>query len=206
MNVRLRYELPFTAGIYHNGSFYMNNYNLGLLMATVSEDPDDQTTAFDRLKHFVYSCMESTIFINADETEQHNRFTQAGLDITTMPGEPVDQLIGIMLYHKLNAVMENRMIVFETEISSAAGEYMTYLHSEDENVVGFVQPEWWTTPDLIHSDIVAVESEKIVSMPSGTSWRDLEMAWADVITDEPESDNTGNIVVFADFKQPNETK
>jgi hypothetical protein len=206
MNVRLRYELPFTAGIYHNGSFYMNNYNLGLLMATVSEDPDDQTTAFDRLKHFVYSCMESTIFVNADETEQHNRFIQAGLDITTMPGEPVDQLIGIMLYHKLNAVMENRMIVFETEISSAAGEYMTYLHSEDENVVGFVQPEWWTTPDLIHSDIAPTESEKIVSMPSGTSWRDLEMAWADVITDEPESDNTGNIVVFADFKQPNETK
>jgi hypothetical protein len=55
-------------------------------MATVSEDPNDQTTAFDRLKHFVYSCMESTIFINADETEQHNRFIQAGLDITTMPG------------------------------------------------------------------------------------------------------------------------
>jgi hypothetical protein len=110
-----------------------------------------------------------------------------------------------MLYHKLNAVMENRMIVFETEISSAAGEYMTYLHSEDENVVGFVQPEWWTTPDLIHSDIVPVESEKIVSMQSGTSWRDLEMAW-DLVTDEPVANETGNIVVFADFKQPNETK
>ena len=174
-------------------------------MATVSEDPNDQTTAFDRLKHFVYSCMESTIFINADETEQHNRFIQAGLDITTLPGEPVDQLIGIMLYHKLNAVMENRMIVFETEISSAAGEYMIYLHSEDEDVVGFVQPEWWTTPDLIHSDIVPVESEKIVSMPSGTAWRDLEMDW-DLATDEPVANETGNIVVFADFKQPNETK
>ena len=110
-----------------------------------------------------------------------------------------------MLYHKLIAVMENRMIVFETEISSAAGEYMIYLHSEDENVVGFVQPEWWTTPDLIHSDIVPVESEKIVSMPSGTSWRDLEMAW-DPVTDEPVANETGNIVVFADFKQPNETK
>ncbi len=102
--------------------------------------------------------------------------------------------------------MENRMLVFETEISSAAGEYMTYLHSEDENVIGFVQPEWWTTPDLIHSDVAPVESEKIVSMPSGTSWRDLEMAWADVITDEPESDNTGNIVVFADFKRSDETE
>jgi hypothetical protein len=205
MNVRLKYDLPFTAGIYHNGNFYMNNYALRVLMATVSEDPNDQTTAFERLKYFICTCMESTIFINADETEQCNRYVQAGLHITPMPGEPVDQLIGIMLYHKLNAVMENRMIVFETEISSAAGEYMTYLHSEDENVVGYVQPEWWTTPDLIHSDIVPIESEKIVSMPSGTSWRDLEMAW-DPATDEPVASETGNIVVFADFKQPNETK
>ena len=206
MNVRLKYDFPFTAGIYHNGNFYMNNYTLRVLMATVSEDPDDQATAFERLKYFIYSCMESTIFIDAAETEQCDRYVQAGLRITTMPGAPVDQLIGIMLYHKLNAVMENRMIVFETEISSAAGEYMIYLHSEDENVVGFVQPEWWTTPDLIHSDIVPVESEKIVSMPSGTSWRDLEMAWADVPTDDPVDNETGNIVVFADFKQPNETK
>jgi hypothetical protein len=113
MNVRLKYDFPFTAGIYHNGNFYMNNYALRVLMATVSEDPNDQTTAFERLKYFIYTCMESTIFIDTAETEQCNRYVQAGLNITTMPGAPVDQLIGIMLYHKLNAVMENRMIVLK---------------------------------------------------------------------------------------------
>jgi hypothetical protein len=202
MNVRLRYELPFTAGIYHDGSFYMNNYTLRVSMATVSEDPNDQTTAFERLKYFVYACMESTIFINADETDQCNRFIQAGLDITTMPGAPVDQLIGIMLYHKLNAVMENRMIVYETELSSAVGEYMTYLHSEDENTVGYVQPEWWTTPDLTHSEIAINNSEKVLTIHQISLWRELELAW----TDDAVGDESGNIVVFADFKKSDDTK
>jgi hypothetical protein len=146
--------------------------------------------------------MESTIFIDAEETEQCDRYVQAGLRITTMPGVPVDQLIGIMLYHKLNAVMENRMIVFETELSSAMGEYMTYLHSEEENTVGYVQPEWWTTADLTHSDFAVVNSDNVVSIPQATAWREVDLEWPD----DCEDDNSGNVVVFADFKKPNDTE
>jgi hypothetical protein len=171
-------------------------------MATVSEDPADQSTAFDRLKYFVYTCMESTIFINAAETEQCDRYAQAGLGITTMPGDPVDQLIGIMLYHKLNAVMENRMIIMETELSSSMGEYMTYLHSEEENTVGYVQPEWWTAADLTHSKFAPENLDNVVAIPQATAWRELELAWAD----DPADDDSGNVVVFANFKQPNETE
>ena len=202
MNVRLRYDLPFTAGIYHNGSFYMNNYNLRVWMATISENPIDQSIAFDRLKYFVYTCMESTVFINAAETEQCDRYAQAGLRITTMPGDPVDQLIGIMLYYKLNAVMENRMIIMETELSSSIGEYMTYLHSEEENTVGYVQPEWWTAADLTHSEFAPENVDNIVAIPQATVWRELGLAWAD----DPADDDSGNVVVFANFKQPDETE
>jgi len=202
MNVRLKYDFPFTAGIYHDGNFYMNNYALRVLMATVSENPGDQATAFERLKYFIYTCMESTIFIDEAETEQCNRYVQAGLRITTMPGAPVDQLIGIMLYHKLNAVMENRMIVFETEMSSAAGEYMVYLHSEEEHTVGYVQPEWWTTADLTHNEVALANSDNVVAIPQATAWRELDLAWTDDIV----SDESGNVVVFADFKKPDETK
>jgi hypothetical protein len=202
MNVRLKYDFPFTAGIYHNDSFYMNNYALRVLMATVSDDPDDQTTAFERLKYFIYTCMESTIFIDAAETEQCNRYVQAGLNITTMPGAPVDQLIGIMLYHKLNAVMENRMIVFETELSSAVGEHMVYLHSEEETTVGYVQPEWWDSADLTHNEIAPAKLDNVVAIPQATAWRELDLEWTDDLT----GDESGNVVVFADFKKPDETK
>jgi hypothetical protein len=180
----------------------MNNYTLRVLMATVSEDPDDQTTAFERLKYFIYTCMESTIFIDVAETAQCNRYAQAGLRITTMPGAPVDQLIGIMLYHNLNAVMENRMIVFETELSSAVGEHMVYLHSEEEHTVGYVQPEWWDTADLNHNEFAPENLDNVVAIPQAAAWRELDLAWTDDVT----NNDSGNVVVFADFKQSDETK
>lgn len=202
MNVRLKYDIPFTAGIWFNDQLRMNNYSLRLWMATNTEHASEQNIAFERMKYFVYTQIDNTIFIDANNHDQCMKFFQSGLDITTMPGDPVDQLIGIMLYHKLNAIMENRMIIIETELSSSYGEGMTYLHSEGEHTLGIESPDWWHTADTIHNDIDLLESEKVVTMQSGPAWRDLNLAWANFPTDSEH----GNIVVFADFKSTNETK
>jgi hypothetical protein len=204
MNVRLKYDMPFVAGIYHDDKLIMNTYNLRLWMTTNSENTADQAISFERIKYFIYSQIENTIFIDNAEQDQCTLFTMAGLDITTTPGDPVDQLIGLMLYYKLNAITEERMIIVETELSSIYGNNMTYLHGEFENTSGYEQPDWWTSPDLTHSDFIPPEdSEKVLSIPQTSSWRNLELGWPD----EPvSSEVSGNIVVFADFKQPNATE
>jgi len=203
MNVRLKHDIQFTAGIYQDGKLIMNNYNLGLWMTTNSENSVDQSISFERIKYFIYTQIDNTIFINSNQKAQCTLFSKAGLDITTLPSDPVDQIIGIMLYYKLNAITEDRMIIMETEISSTYGANMTYLHSEFENTTGYRRPDWWTTPDLIHSNFVlSNKSEKVLSILPSTDWRELELAWSD----EPTTDSPGNVVVFADFKQPNETK
>lgn len=201
MNVRLKHDMHFTAGVYYADSLRMNNYTLRIWMTTNSTDAADQSTAFERIKYFIYTQMESTIFINQANETQCQALADAGLDITTMPGEPVDQLIGIMLYYKLNAIVEDRMIIQETEIASAMGENMTYLHSDFETTSGYEQPAWWTSADLTHSDMIQDESENIVSMPGNMVWQDVDLGW----NLPTEADNNGNIVVFADFKKPNGT-
>lgn len=202
MNVRLKYDLMFNAGVYHGNQTHLNSYSLRLWMITNTENSLDQSTAFERIKYFMYNHVDNTIFVNSEDQDQCARFLQAGLDITTMPGDPVDQLIGIMLYHKLNAIMENRMIIMETELSSTYGQNMTYLHSDGENALGVADTSWWNSADLTHSDFHLPDLEKVVSMQTTTIWRDLDLAWHDV----PTPHSTGNIVVFADFKPPNETK
>ena len=202
MNVRLKYDLHFNAGVYYNSNTILNNYSLRLWMITNTELAEDQNTAFERMKYFVYNHVDNTMFIDRAEQEQCAKFLQAGLSITTMPGDPVDQLIGIMLYHKLNAIMEQRMTIVETELSSSQGQAMTYLHSEGENTLGVEAPTWWLSADLAHSDFALPESEKVVSMQTTTAWRDLDLAWSDLTTPT----DHGNIVVFADFKPNNETK
>ena len=202
MNVRLKYDLHFNAGVYYNSNTILNNYSLRLWMITNTELAADQNTAFERMKYFVYNHVDNTMFIDRAEQEQCAKFLQAGLSITTMPGDPVDQLIGIMLYHKLNAIMEQRMTIVETELSSSQGQAMTYLHSEGENTLGVEAPAWWLSADLAHSDFALPESEKVVSMQTTTAWRDLDLAWSEL----PPAIDHGNIVVFADFKPNNETK
>lgn len=202
MNVRLKHDMHFTAGIWYNDQLRMNNYSLRLWMTTMTKNPEDQNTAFERVKYFIYTQLDSTVFVNKSAEDVAKNFASLGLNVTTMPGEPVDQLIGIMLYFKLNAITEGRMDIVETELASALGENITYLHSDFEDGLGFEQPSWWTTADLVHSDIQAAESDKIVSLSQNTAWRDLDMAW----TDAPADTDTGNVVVFANFKQPDETE
>jgi hypothetical protein len=116
------------AAVFYDGHTHMNNYNVTLWMMTNCEQAQDQNTAFERIKHFVYQELDSTVFVNADNLTQCQLLSAAGMDVTTMPGEPVDQLIGIMLYYKLNAITEGRMIIEETELSSVMGEtYLTFI-------------------------------------------------------------------------------
>lgn len=202
MNVRLRHTMNFTAGVYYGGEMRMNLYTLTLHMMTNTADSVSHNVAFERLKYFVYNQIDSSIFINVNHHEKCKQFVDAGLPVTTTPGEPVDQLIGLMLYYKLNAIMENRIVVDETEISSMLGENMIYLHNDNEHTDIESTPEWWISADPIHNDYVLLEKDKIVSMHSNTAWRELNLSW-------PESEHnteTGNIVVFADFKPSNDTK
>ena len=199
MNVRIAQLLSINAGAWYDGILEMNQYTIKLWMITQTFNSVEQNIAFLRAKHFVYTELENTIFINAEDSKCTD-FVSAGLDITTLPGDPADQLIGIMLFHKLNAIMEGRIGIVEVEIS--AGDAVIYLHSENETSEGLLRPDWWSAADLTHNDVALPDSEKVLSIATSTAWRDLDLAWPDAEPEEP----TGNIVVFADFKQLDETE
>jgi hypothetical protein len=193
--------MSFTAGVYWEGRMIMNNYVARAYMMTNTADHACQNTAFERMKYFVYGELGSTIFVNQDNTEVCQQLIQAGLKVTTLPGEPVDQIIGIMLYCKLNAVMEDYMIIHEIEISSDLGENMIYLHAADESLGPLEILGWWHDADLIHCDTALIDSDKVVAMHRAGAWRELDLAWPDVESDK----NIDNTVVFAEFGR-NETK
>ena len=199
MNVRIAQLLSFSAGTWYDDHLEMNQFNIKLWMITQSSNPEEQNIAFRRAKHFIYSQLDSTIFVDSNDPKSAE-FAKLGLNVTTMPDEPADQLIGIMLFHKLNAIMEGRIDLIEVEIS--AGDAVIYLHSENETSEGLLRPDWWSAADLTHNDVALPDSEKVLSIATSTAWRDLDLAWPDAEPEEP----TGNIVVFADFKQLDETE
>lgn len=195
MNVRLQYTLSFTAGVHYGDQLIMNNYLLRVYMITNTMEAENNNIAFERLKYFISEKMDSTIFINGDNHTACQLYSNAGINITNLPNEPVDQIVGVMLFHKLNAIMEDRISVVETELSSSLGDHMVYIHSENEITNEIVIPTWWTTPDLIHCDLELEKSDKVLDMHHTGVWRELDLSWPNEVVTE-----TGNIV-FADFSK-----
>jgi hypothetical protein len=120
-----------------------------------------------------------------------------------LPDEPVDQLIGIMLYCKLNAICEDRMVIGEVEVSSELGGGVTYMHSDEEPIGPYDQKGWWHDANLMHYNNKISETENIMSLGAVSSWRELELQWPE--DDVPVSEDTGNTIVFVNFNK-DETK
>jgi hypothetical protein len=201
MNVRIAQLMNFTAGSWYDGALEMNQYTIKLWMITQTHNPEEQNIAFCRTKYFIYNELDSTIFINSDLKEKCAELAHIGFNITTLPGEPVDQLIGIMLHHKLNAIMENRIALVEVEIS--AGDAVIYLHAENETSESLQIPQWWASSDVVHSELTT-DSNNVVTIQPVTAWRDLDLAWPNDVVESVTT--SGNIVSFTDIKSKNDTE
>jgi hypothetical protein len=203
MNVRLRYNITFPAAVWFDDEIMMTNYTLALNFLTQTLDPQDQNIALDRVKFFLLNELHSTVFINQADVERAEAFNDVGFNVTTLPEEPVDQVVSIMLYYKLNAIMEGRMKITELVMSSDAGDGIEYFHNESEQTDLFPKDGWWHEPTLCHNMFEDDdEADNVVSLGTNTDWEDQELGWAhtEVTTDLGQ-------VVFANFgHNDNETK
>ena len=198
MNVRLRYSLTVPAAVWFDETLIMGNYTLAINLLTQTLDPADQNIALERIKYFLSDEMHSTVFINQVDADRAEAYAELGFNVTTLPEEPVDQVVGIMLFHKLNAIMEGRMKVTELVFCSDTGDNVEYFHTEHEHTDLFPATGWWNEPTLTHSDIIFEDD----SGSDKSEWQELELGWshAEITTELGE-------VVFANFgHSENETK
>ena len=198
MNVRLKDELFFTAGVYYNDQLLMNNYQVCVNMITNSSDGGYVNVARDRMLWFLRGALQSSIFIKDDNQKKWEDFTQVGLTVTTFPEEPVDQIVGLMLYCKLNAIMEKHITVTDIEISSEIGDGCWYPHSQLESVGPFDKDGWWNSSDPTQANRPANKNKRVVKLYNSTNWHDLELSWP---TDNQDISN--NVLITPFFNNDN---
>lgn len=195
MNVRLQYDLEFVAGIYYDNQLQLNTYSVVMNLVTKTKDPVSINIAMERLKWFVYGELANTVFFGPRCMDQAELFYSIGVNVTTLPEEPVDQIIGMMLYNKLNAIMEDRMAVVSLDISSTLGDGVWYQHDEEDMQGPFAPTNgWWNLSSLQHETIELEDVPNNVVKVISTGWRELELDWPEETTT-----TTGNTVVFANF-------
>lgn len=197
MNVRLQTTMTFIAGVYYDNELRMNNYKITLNLLTGTENNQEQNIALERLRYFVYNQLPHSVFVNQAYQDECQSLLTAGVRICNLPEEPVDQIIGIMLFCKLNAIMEDRMLLTEIEISSDLGDSIIYFHNDEESIGPFKLNGWWNATDSSYCDLGNITNTKVVELASELSWKDLKLNW--VNEDHTITIDTENKVLFADF-------
>lgn len=198
-HVSLRRRFEFATGLVYENHFQINIYSVMLGMITVSEDNEEQNIAYERIKYWINHILNGSVLIS-ENSEKLTAYQTTGQRLIIMPEEPVDQLVGIMLYLKLNVLMENRMVITDVEISSEIGEDMIYTHKTSENIGPFYSDGWWVDPRPVWADSRKKQSKsKVIEMERMPEWGDLDLDW------HKDQNRENSTVVFADFNR-NEDK
>lgn len=195
MTVRLQYDIEFPAGVYFNESLQLNTYTVAMNLVTEGKDAVRINIAMERLKTFINVEMADVVFINRVHADQAEMLYALGVNICTLPEEPVDQIIGLMLYCKLNAIMEGQMVITSLDIKSTLGDNVWYQHDEEESLGPLAHDGWWhrnsTQKETIDLDPAP---ENVVKVQS-TGWKEYGLEWPE------ETKERQAAVVFPKFKR-----
>ena len=183
--------MHWRAGIWFDDRLQMNDYDIKLSLLTATTNQNDHVICIARLKHLIYIELDSTVFINQDNVRAMEALSAAGVKITTLPEDPIDQIIGLMLFSKINAIMEDRMILKEIDINSDLGDTIHYLHNDIECSSADFGTGWWDEPSPCHSNFKPKNNKKVVKLTRNLSWQDLDLGW----DGETTNDNQANSVV-----------
>lgn len=193
MNQRLQVKHTFCCLIHYENRAFINQYHVTLDLVTACRDHESQNIAMDRMVHMLHAVFADSVMIESTDTDQIKLYRDAGLAVTTLPAEPVDQIICLMLHCKMNAVCEDRLIVNSISLCSDQGDHVWYLHNDDETAGPFQEAGWWNDAEpsqahLHHS------GDTVVDLKTKSAWARLDLDW-------PSDSNTNSDgkVVFAKF-------
>lgn len=199
MTARIHRNFEFFSAVYFGGDFYVNAYNFDCSFNVETESISEQNTALERIKYYIADCLEHSVMIDETEEQMIDKFMSLGMSVCTLPEEPYDQIIGIMLMTKLNAIAEGRLVITDVTIESRMSDGVSCLHSFEEPIGPFVKKGWWSDNTLRTTDVklkTKIKNVVKISKQRG-EWEDLQLGWD---TPEPTIPNKSTAeIVFASF-------
>ena len=180
MTARVQRDLAFMAGVYCEDQFSMCLYDVSLCIDIETNSIREQNIAMERISFFLSEHLNSCIFINEINKKMIDTYTNAGFKVCTVPEEPHDQIISLMLLLKLNAITEDRFVVTDISLTSSSGDGVSYLCNADEPIGPFEKSGWWSKSDASISPTTKLnKKEKIVQLfkTPHSDWSEFGLGW-----------------------------
>lgn len=179
MATRISRTFDFLGAVYYEGSFLMNQYTMTLSMDVMTDSIIEQNIAMDRMKYLVDEVLDSVVFIQDSETRMIEKYQAAGLKVSTLPDEPYDQIVTLLLLYKLNSICEGRLIVTHIELDSLLSDGVGFMYDiEDLDMIHPYKQGWWTENTIAIADKTNIsKKEKIVKLVKKSDWASLGLDW-----------------------------
>lgn len=198
MSARIQRTFEFLAGLHFEGDFYVNQYMVDVYFDINSDSIREQNVALDRIKYFLNARLQNSIFIHSREIQAIEKYVDAGMKVCTLPEVPYDQIIGIMLFSKLNSIAEGRLVATDINISSSMSDEVTCCFASDDNLGPFIEKGWWNHKSpKINNFTGTSKSKKVVKISKNKlDWSDLGLNWESETTSIPQSSNEVVLKLF----------
>lgn len=199
MNVKLKKVFNFSTGLVYDNEFSVNYYTATVHMTLLAENEYKQNIAYERLKYWIDYVLANSILIH-DADPMIEQWLATEQRIIMLPDQPVDQLVGIMLFLKLNAILEEMFVITEVELSSTAGDDMEYIHSYAENLGPMDYDDWWNDSRPIWTNQTKKQTNngKVIKLGRTPEWKELELSFDE---DGDAAIPSNDSVVFVNFSK-----
>lgn len=167
------------SAVHFNGKYMVNFYEMNAIMEITSLDADDQNIAVERISYFIGHCLEDCIFVHEKEKDAIDKYTKAGMKVCTLPEEPYDQIVGLVLMNKCNAIMEGRITMTDIVFGSKLSNLIKFQLENEVAEAEFPGKQWYNQPTMCIQNTRRSKKEKIVNLfdHKTDDWAELELTW-----------------------------
>jgi hypothetical protein len=177
MSARIEKSFTFLAGVHFEGTYMMNLYNMELYIDIVTDSDKEQLTAIERIHYFLMNYVEHAIFVSEEHKSQISAYEKAGITVLALPEEPYDQIVGLILLRKLNAITEGRLHVDEIKFTSKLSADIKF-HNFAEQAEEFDKVAWYNDSTLsIQDKTKKSKKDKIVKFEDLDDWNTVGLVW-----------------------------
>jgi hypothetical protein len=178
MSSKIQKEFTFMTAVHFGDKYMVNLYEMTAIMTINTLDANDQNIAVERITHFIGSVIEDCIFVCDKEKDAIDKYNKAGMKVCLVPEEPYDQIVGLILMNKCNAIMEERIIMTDIVFGSKLSNLIKFELSNETAEAEFSGNHWWNTSTMC-VQIQKNKKDKIVNLFDHKSddWAELELTW-----------------------------
>lgn len=175
MNAEIEKDFTFLTSIHFENKFQVNLYEMKAYMQILTENAIEQNVAIERLDYFLGDYIDSAVLIKETEEEAINTYRAAGLKICTTPEEPYDQIVGMILINKCNAIMEGRIVMTDITFGSKLSNLIKFNIEHEIAAAEFAGKHWYNKHTLsLHNK---TKKDKIVNLFEQNDWKDVGLTW-----------------------------